>query len=94
MTYLYTVSLPDAYTTFEGRLLGVLVIGDLCEIFMRFSFFGPLFLCILSVESLDESFKRSFISWIVVDILYEKGRCSSDFLTRISRSLSWLSFHY
>ena len=61
---------------------------------MEFSFFGPLLLCILSAESSSESYERSFISWIVVDILCERGRCLSDFLTRISGSLSWLSFHH
>ena len=81
-------------STFEGRLLGILVIGDLCEICMGFSLFGPLLLWILSVESSGESFEKSFISWIVVGILCERGRCFNDFLTKISRSLSWLSFHH
>ena len=63
------------------------------EILWGFSFLGSLLLCILSVKSSSESLERSFISWIVVDTLCEWGECLSDFVTRISRSLSWLSFH-
>ena len=44
-----------------------------------FSFLGSLLLCILKVESLGESFEISFISWIIIDILCERGECLSDF---------------
>ena len=42
-------------STFECYLLGVFIIGDLCEIFMRVFIPWPLLLCILSVESSGES---------------------------------------
>ena len=38
-------------STFESYLLGIFTIGDLCEIFMGFSFLRLLFLFISSVES-------------------------------------------
>ena len=41
------------------------------EILWGFSYPGSLFLCILIVESSGESLERSFISWMVVDTLYE-----------------------
>ena len=61
--------------TFKGCLLGVFIIGDLCEVSGRF--YGDFhslvhfFFCILSVESSGESLERSFISLIVVDTLCE-----------------------
>ena len=58
-------------STFKGCLLGVFIIGDLCEVLWGFSFLGSLLLCILSVESSGESLKRSFISWIIIDTICE-----------------------
>ena len=70
------------------------IIGDLCEISMRVFIIWVALICILSVESSGESYERSFIFWIVIGVLCERGRCLSDFLTRIFGSLSWLSFHH